>query len=52
MTTPAEISVLRRPFGLPVTLSLALHGLAAAALGAAGTAIYCATLLRSRREVR
>ena len=33
MTNPAGTSVLRRPFGLPVALSLALHGLAVAALG-------------------
>ena len=33
MTGPAGISVWRRPFGLPVVLSLALHGLAVAALG-------------------
>lgn len=33
MTGPAGTSVLRRPFGLPVALSLALHGLAVAALG-------------------
>jgi protein TonB len=33
MTGPAGISVWRRPFGLPVMLSLALHGLAVAALG-------------------
>jgi len=33
MTGPAGMSVLRRPFGLPVALSLALHGLAVAALG-------------------
>lgn len=34
MTGPTGTSVLRRPFGLPVVLSLALHGLAVAALGA------------------
>lgn len=33
MTGPAGMSVWRRPFGLPVALSLALHGLAVAALG-------------------
>ena len=33
MTGPTGTSVLRRPFGLPVVLSLALHGLAVAALG-------------------
>ncbi len=33
MTGPAGTSVLHRPFGLPVVLSLALHGLAVAALG-------------------
>jgi protein TonB len=33
MTGPAGMSMLRRPFGLPVALSLALHGLAVAALG-------------------
>jgi protein TonB len=33
MTTPAGISLMRRPFGLPVALSLAIHGLAVAALG-------------------
>ncbi len=33
MTGPAGTSMLRRPFGLPVALSLALHGLAVAALG-------------------
>ncbi len=33
MTGPAGMSLLRRPFGLPVALSLALHGLAVAALG-------------------
>lgn len=33
MTGQAGTSVLRRPFGLPVVLSLALHGLAVAALG-------------------
>lgn len=33
MTGPAGTSVLRQSFGLPVALSLALHGLAVAALG-------------------
>jgi len=33
MTGPAGMSVWRRPFGLPIALSLALHGLAVAALG-------------------
>lgn len=33
MTGPAGTSVLRRSFGLPIALSLALHGLAVAALG-------------------
>jgi protein TonB len=33
MTGPAGMSALRRPFGLPVALSLVLHGLAVAALG-------------------
>lgn len=33
MTGPSGMSVWRRPFGLPVALSLALHGLAVAALG-------------------
>lgn len=33
MTGPAGMSVWRRPFGLPVVLSLALHGMAVAALG-------------------
>ena len=33
MTGSGGISVWRRPFGLPVVLSLALHGLAVAALG-------------------
>lgn len=33
MTGPAGTSMLRRPFGIPVVLSLALHGLAVAALG-------------------
>jgi protein TonB len=33
MTGPSGMLVLRRPFGLPVVLSLALHGLAVAALG-------------------
>ncbi len=33
MTRPAEASALRRQFSLPVVLSVALHGLAVAALG-------------------
>jgi protein TonB len=33
MTRPAETSTLRRQFSLPVVLSVALHGLAVAALG-------------------